>query len=63
MNQLLGQLSVIVTYKEINKHTSGLDVKLTTHLHLMQRLRISGAVLHSPTLLHGVHRVDFTSAL
>jgi len=30
-------------------------VKSTTHLHLLLRLRISGAIFHSPIWLHGVH--------
>ena len=42
------------------------DVKLTTHVHLQTRLRITGAYLHSLPRLHGRHRailpVPFTSA-
>jgi len=30
-------------------------VKSTTHLHLFPRLRISGAIFHSPIWLHGVY--------
>ena len=39
-------------------------MKLTTHLHKMPKLRMSGATpLTSPIRLHGVERVNFTAIL
>jgi hypothetical protein len=47
----------------IGRYSSGLHEKLTTHIHLTPRLRMSGTIPHSPTLLYGAHKVYFISAL
>ena len=39
---------------------SGRDVSLTTHIHLMQRLKIRGAILHRLICLHVVTLSNFT---
>jgi hypothetical protein len=41
--------------------SSGRCVELSIHLHLLPRLRISGAIPLSPIRLHGVDRENFTS--
>ena len=35
-------------------------MKLTIHLHLVLRLRMSGAIPLHPLYLHGMHRDNFT---
>ena len=41
----------------------GRDLKLTSRLHLVRRLRMTGAIHHSPLHIHVVHRDKFTFML
>jgi hypothetical protein len=47
-------------YGVLSLRQSGWGVKLTTHLCLGQRLRMSGAVPFSPSCLYGVDREHIT---
>jgi hypothetical protein len=38
----------------------GRDVTFTTHLHTVQRLKISGAILLLPLCVYAVHKETFT---
>jgi hypothetical protein len=51
------RLAVGPTQPLIQRGWSGRSVKLTTHLHIQPRLRMSGAVPPLPPYLLGLHRV------
>jgi len=36
------------------------DTKLPTHLHLTQKLRMSGSIIHTYMCPHKVHKDEFT---
>jgi hypothetical protein len=48
----VGIVSTYITQVTCSNVTSGLGVKLTTHLHLVSRLRMRGAIPPLPLHLH-----------